>query len=107
MSCDTPPQNAGIIHNILFHAVSESGCRSRRTPSIWRRLPWTGHAPAHSEQAEAMRYLCTLPDPPSFSKAFTSATVDRLKSPVTECFRQLAATANSNASWRTGIAVNP
>ncbi len=44
-------------------------------------------------------YRCTRPDPPPFSSAFTSSTVNRLKSPGIECFKQLAATANSSASW--------
>src|SRR6476659_7186449 len=43
-------------------------------------------------------YLCTRPDPPPFNSAFTSSTVNRLKSPGIECFKQLAATANSRAS---------
>ena len=41
---------------------------------------------------------CTLPEPSPLSSAFTSSTVERLKSPCWECFRQLVATANSSAS---------
>lgn len=41
---------------------------------------------------------CTLPFPPFFIKFSTSDTVTLLKSPSIECFRQLAATANSIAS---------
>ena len=47
-------------------------------------------------------YLSTLPDPSPFASFSTSETVTRLKSPKIECFRQEAATANSNAcllSW--------
>ena len=43
-------------------------------------------------------YLTTLPDPSPPIKARTSATLTRLKSPLIECLRQLAATANSSAS---------
>ena len=39
----------------------------------------------------------TLPFPPFFIKSSTSDTVTRLKSPSIECFKQLAATANSIA----------
>ena len=43
-------------------------------------------------------YLCTLPDPSPPMRAVTSFTETLLKSPPMECFKQLAATANSNAS---------
>ena len=42
-------------------------------------------------------YLCTLPVPSPPMSLVTSETFTRLKSPMTECFRQLAATANSSA----------
>ena len=42
-------------------------------------------------------YLCTLPVPSPPMSFVTSETFTRLKSPMTECFRQLAATANSSA----------
>ena len=40
----------------------------------------------------------TRPEASPFSSAFTSSTLERVKSPGIECFRQLAATANSSAS---------
>ena len=49
----------------------------------------------------------TLPEPPSLSRALISSTVVRLKSPAVECFRQLAATANSSASWEEGSVRKP
>ena len=42
-------------------------------------------------------YLCTLPVPSPPMSLVTSETFTRLKSPMIECFRQLAATANSSA----------
>ena len=42
-------------------------------------------------------YRCTLPVPSPPMSLVTSETFTRLKSPMTECFRQLAATANSSA----------
>ena len=53
--------------------------------------------------AELNRYLgrvyrCTRPEPSPFKNVFTSSTVNRLKSPGSECFRHDAATANSSAS---------
>ena len=42
-------------------------------------------------------YRCTLPVPSPPMSFVTSETFTRLKSPMTECFRQLAATANSSA----------
>ena len=53
------------------------------------------------------RYRCTRPDPPPLSSAFTSSTLERLKSPIWECFRQLAATANSSASCWVGSVSSP
>jgi L-ascorbate metabolism protein UlaG (beta-lactamase superfamily) len=47
-------------------------------------------------------YRSTRPEPPPFKRASTSSTLERLKSPWTECFRQLAAAANSSASCRVG-----
>lgn len=43
-------------------------------------------------------YRCTRPEPPPLMSACTSSAEKRLKSPGMECFRQLAATANSRAS---------
>ena len=42
-------------------------------------------------------YLCTRPVPSPPMSFSTSETPTRLKSPMTLCFRQLAATANSSA----------
>ena len=42
-------------------------------------------------------YRCTLPVPSPPMSLVTSERFTRLKSPMTECFRQLAATANSSA----------
>ena len=42
-------------------------------------------------------HRCTLPVPSPPMSFVTSETFTRLKSPMTECFRQLAATANSSA----------
>jgi len=43
-------------------------------------------------------YLCTRPEPEPPLRLMTSSMLTRLKSPMIECLRQLAATANSSAS---------
>ena len=44
---------------------------------------------------------CTRPVPSPLASFSTSETLTRLKSPMTLCLRQEAATANSSACWRS------
>jgi hypothetical protein len=52
-------------------------------------------------------YRCTRPDPSPFNNVITSSTVNRLKSPGSECFRHEAAVANSSASCFDPNTFNP
>ena len=65
------------------------------------------HVSAGTLARDSPYHRCTRPDPPPLISAFTSSTVVRSKSPGTLCFRQLAATANSSASWREGSFCKP
>ena len=83
-------------------APNATGCSWREPVAVHglRRHHWRAHHLRANCGLEclALRYRCTRPEPPSFKSAFTSATFTRLKSPGIECFRQLAATANSSVS---------
>src|SRR5262249_19886729 len=52
----------------------------------------------HPADQQPADHLCTLPDPSPARSASTSLVETRRKSPGIECFRQLAAVANSSAS---------
>ncbi len=52
-------------------------------------------------------YLCTLPEPSPFMRFSTSDTDTLLKSPLIECLRQLAATANSKALASDAYVLRP
>ena len=117
-----PRQRGGVLQNPARERVYRAaralrlGRQSRRgvqhvpaKPQFARQVVDEGpeadalHDPAQVDANAPPRPLlhqrCTRPEPPPLSRAFTSSTVTRLKSPGTECLRQLAATAKSSACW--------
>jgi hypothetical protein len=108
-SIDQPQSNASTKHQVHAEAdvfrtsmlqrsqhlgkISNGGQRSGDVPD-------DGSGCGHAVSLPHHRW--TRPEASPFSSALTSSTLERVKSPGIECFRQLAATANSRASCGAG-----